>query len=103
MKHIKAQRHFLYLLVSCEAVQRRALLTTASETQVRVIGEICLNLLRGAVPVTTRDKTTLSTHAPLIRRITNKTNTDAYRRRLLVANSDTVAVILKPVLKHILA
>ena len=53
---IRQQRHFLHLFVQTSSTQRKALLTTATPSQLRVLCEIAHNVARGKVSIPSVDQ-----------------------------------------------
>ena len=70
MSHL-LRENFGYLchLTSCSPHQRKLLLTTASPEQVHALCEVCLNLLRGTIPVSQVQKGRLREHVDDIREL----------------------------------
>ena len=70
MSHL-LRENFGYLchLTNCSPHQRTVLLTTASPEQVHVLCEVCWNLSKGLVPITTAQKERLRDHVDDIREL----------------------------------
>ena len=96
MRRMVEHLTFLKLISTTHPTQRRALLKTASLEQISVISEIAHNFLKGVIPFTDQEKTTLSIHKDIIRKIAKKTVNR--NREFVVKHAPIIAKLLKVVL-----
>ena len=72
---INKHKSYLNLLQSGENIQQKALLKTASPEQTRILSEIVLNLLNGAIPISTKFREELYPYKDKLRKLSDKTLT----------------------------
>ena len=87
------------VLTESTELQRRALLKTLTDVQLRAILEAVYNVLQGSCPLQSKDKKKLFEHRAIIRRMVSKQHTDKQQKRLLNKYHDIIPLLLKPVLK----
>jgi hypothetical protein len=88
------------LLVEASEDQRKAVLKTLSEPQMRAVIEAIYNVLGGVCPLNIKDKSTLYDYRTIIRRLVGKELTAKQRQRLLCKHRNILPLLLKPVLKR---
>jgi len=79
---INKHRSFLDLLQQGENIQKKTLLKTASDEQVRALSEIVLNIIGGVIPISSKIKADLSPHKNKLRKLCDKTQTNSELKRL---------------------
>jgi len=88
------------LLSSCDKEQRKAILQTITDEQLRLLAEIVLNLLRGVIPTSTRTKNLLQSSKNNIRKVVEDSISKTLRRKRLAKISSEIPVILQSLLKY---
>ena len=74
-------RSFLNLLLNGENSQKKALLKTASDEQIRMLSEIVLNILGGVIPVSAKLRHDLIPHKDKLRKLGDKTQPNCVLKR----------------------
>jgi hypothetical protein len=88
------------MLVEASEDQRKAILKTLSEPQMRAVIEAIYNVLGGVCPLSTKDKSKLYDYRTVIRRLVGKELTAKQRQRLLCKHQNILPLLLQPVLKR---
>ena len=90
---------YLYHLTNCSPHQRALLLATASPEQVHAICEVCSNLSKGLVPITTVQKERLRKHADDIRELADPSVPFKTKKQTLAQRGDGfVSDIMSPLM-----
>lgn len=76
------ERSFLELLQHAENTQKKALLKTASDEQVRILSEIVYNILGGVIEISAKSKQDLLPHKNKLRKLGDKTQTYCALKRM---------------------
>lgn len=87
------------LLVDTTDAQRRAIVRTCSQGQIRTVLEAIYNVLRGTCPISDKVKKTLYQQRRIIRHLVSKDLTLQQRKRLLVRNAALLPLLLRPVVQ----
>ena len=74
---------FLRLLADSSTPKRKILLASATNEQLKGLFEICLNLLRGNLPLSANDKTQFRRKRNLVRSLANKRISIKKKKKLL--------------------
>jgi hypothetical protein len=108
-EHIKTYAHFIQLLIDTNSSleQRKSLLQSINDTQLKVIEEIVYNLLHNhKINFTRKEKEVIEKYNTLLKRITNPRVSNLIKRRLIYDRSTALAKIfiaigesLNPILK----
>ena len=98
MKLIREHLPFLQLLTLTSPMQRKAMLSTLSTSQLVVLCEILLNLLKGNFTITNHYKNQLKRHKGLIRALVDKQVAHGTKKALLKGQGSVIAKILKPLI-----
>jgi 2-polyprenyl-3-methyl-5-hydroxy-6-metoxy-1,4-benzoquinol methylase len=72
MYHLEKELTFLKLVSSTHPTQRKAILSTASKQQLKILSEVIHNFLQGVVPLDTEQVTKFSKHRNILRKIAQK-------------------------------
>lgn len=84
-KHnLKKNYHFLQILARSHPLQRKALLQTANNTQIKCVCEICLNVLSGNINV---NRNKLKKYKNTLRTLAKKTISIQKKKKMLVGQS----------------
>ena len=75
---------FLRLLSSCHCKQRKALLETLTEEQLKTVCEVILNILKGTVDLSPKQKKTLRRKKRLLYQLASKSVPSKTKKQLLV-------------------
>ena len=78
--------HFLRLLSSSKPRLKKKLIEHATKDQVDTLRELALNVLKGAIPLESRQFNKLKRHAHKLRRLARKRGSVKRRKQLLVRN-----------------
>lgn len=100
MKNLKKNYHFLQMLAKATPDQKRALLRTASNSQVLSLCEICLNTLVGNIPV---DIKRLKKYKNIIRKLSKRSTSVRNKKALLLNQKGGFLPALAPVILSALA
>lgn len=95
MSALKKAKPMLDYLVKSSPATSKAILKTISHEEVQLFGEICSNLLAGAIKISTANKTLLADHAEVIRKLARREIKPTTRQRLLIKNSEAVVILIK--------
>ena len=88
-------------LLRAEKRQRRVLLKTITDKQMKALIEIVYNILQGYGSLTDKDKMYLKKYQSVIRRFTDKRVSSKQRKRLLEKYVHIFARLLKAIQKNI--
>jgi hypothetical protein len=78
-------------------LQRKALLDTITNEQLKVLIEVTVNLLRGVLPISAAQKSKLKKYKKLIRLIGDQTVSLKTKKDALCRQGHAIAVLLKAV------
>jgi len=92
---IRQQRHFLQLFVQTSFTQRRALLDTVTQLQLRVLSEIAHNIARGNVTLTSSEQTQLKRNRRFIHLLGDKRLGYKHKQKLVRSKQRTIYVLIK--------
>lgn len=96
MRKNKLQKHyhFLRLLAHSHPAQKRGLLQTANNSQLASICEICLNVLRGNIPIVKSHK--LKKYKTLLRVLAKRNESMQKKKKMLMNQSGGFLPIIAP-------
>lgn len=99
MKRVKRHVHLLHVLANANPQQRKAILKTANEDQMKSLCEICANLLSGNIPISNGKK--LHSYKRVIRQLADKKISIAKKRKIFnnQTGSGFLPLIIPAVLK----
>lgn len=100
MKNLKKNHHFLHMLAKATPMQKRALLRTATNSQISSLCEICLNILAGHIPLNIKR---LKKFKDTIRKLSKRSISARKKKALLVNQSGGFLPALAPVILSALA
>lgn len=92
-KSLKKHQHFLQILAHSHPTQKRALLKTANNGQLESLCEICLNVLKGNIPV---NKYKLKKYKNTLRTLAKKSFSMQKKRKLLLNQSGGFLPVIAP-------
>lgn len=81
MHRVQRHVHLLHLLSSATPQQRKAILKTATNEQIKSLCEVCQNLLIGNIPINTKK---LRSHRKIIRQLADKKIPVSKKKRLFM-------------------
>lgn len=102
---IKANTPFLHLLARSGTRRRKNLLKQATKEELSSLFEICLNILRGNIPVKGKDYEKLKQQRHLIRELANKRVSIKQKKKLINQKGGfigSLVAIALPVLTQLL-
>lgn len=82
-KRITANQPFLHLLARSGAKRRKTLLSQATKEELASLFEICLNILKGNLPVNTKDYKRFKRHKDLLRTLSDKKVSLSHKKKLI--------------------
>jgi hypothetical protein len=103
MNIMKENIIFLQAVGSLHDVQVKELLKTADRNQITAIAEVFKNVLGGVIRIPTEYKIKLTKDRGTIRSIADNKVSHEERLETLVTSSDIVSLLIKAVLKRLLA
>ena len=95
-----ANKSFLHFLSSCDKEQRKAIMQTTTDDQLKLLVEIVLNILRGVIPTSTKTRNLLRSSKNNIRKVVEDSISKTLRRKRLAIISSEIPVILHSFLKY---
>lgn len=101
-RSLKKHAGFLKTLLSSKPSTQKSLLEGASDKVLECICEVCFNVLRGTVPLSSKQKSKLSTYKSNLRALAKK-STSTGRRIKLLQRGGFIGALLGPLLKGIIA
>lgn len=102
---IKANTPFLHLLARSSLKKRKNLLKQATKEELASLFEICLNIIRGNIPVQGKDYKRLKRQKQLIRRLADKKVSVTQKKKLINQKGGfigSLAAIALPILSQLL-
>ena len=102
MSLINSEKHFLELLLQTNPKQRKLLLSSLTNQQLRVLGEIAANVLHSVILLNEKEKGKLKKHKSLLLVIGDKNTSRKLKLQKLTRNQKGVSTLLrvvKPFLK----
>lgn len=97
-KSLKKSYHLLHVLQSGDTKLRKAVLSSSSDHLVRAVSEICLNAIKGGLPLTDQEIKRLTPHRDLIYYLAVKKHPLKKKRRLLTQKGGFLQALLVPAL-----
>lgn len=85
--------YFQLLMTTTSKIQRKQLLDTITNDQLRALVQIVVNLLRSVLPLSPGNKTKVKKHRTFIRKLGN-TAISLKQKKLLLCRQGTVIVLL---------
>lgn len=98
---VKTHSHFLHLLHKTDAKQRKALFKTISDSQLRAVCEIVLNIYKGTIPVSKAFVDKLRPYRTVLSSLSSRSDTHRRKRILLYRNQKLLPLLLRPILKYL--
>lgn len=87
------------LLAQITDDQRKSIVKTLTQQQLRAVLEAIYNVLKGTCELEDKDKKKLFPHRHVIRRLVSKDINQKQQRRLLHKHVNLLGILLKPVVK----
>ena len=97
-KSLKKSYHLLHALREGDTKLRKAILGSCSDHLVKALSEICLNTIKGGLPLTPRELKRLSPHRNLIFFLSTKKHSLKRKRKLLRQKGGFIHALLIPAL-----
>lgn len=82
-QRIKKHQPFLHLLARSRPKQRKILLRQATKDELLSLFEICLNIIKGNIPLKAEDFKKLKRHKGLLRTLSDKKVTLKHKKKLI--------------------
>ena len=104
-KRIKTNQPFIHLLARSSAKRRKLLLKQATKEELSSLFEICLNILKGNIPLSTQAFKKLQRHKNLIRTLGNKRVSIKHKKKIVNQKGGfigSIAAIALPLLAGLL-
>ena len=96
------RKHFDYirlLITTASRTQRKALLKTITNDQLKAVVEIVVNLLNKVIPISPRDKSKLKSNRRFIRQIADRAITLKKKKDLILRQGGIIVLLLNSVQK----
>ena len=104
--NLRQNKSFLELLTKSQPLQQRALLVTASPSQIRAICECIINVLHTTVPMNDQEKASLRPHLETFYNLADNGHPYAPKNKLLVQKGggflDQLLPIILPAIRLLL-
>ena len=94
-KRIKAQQPFLHLLARSGPQRRKSLLKQATKDELSSLFEICLNILKGNIPLDSKTYKKFKRQSSLLRTLSNKKVSLKRKKRLVNQKGGFIGAIAK--------
>ena len=91
--NLRKNYHFLHVLARSRPSQKKALLQSANNVQIKSICEVCLNVLYGNVPV---NRKKLKKYKNVLRALAKKSTSIQKKKKMLVNQSGGFLPVLAP-------
>ena len=98
---LTSQRPFLELFVKARLKQRKALLQTLTDQQLKAVSEIAHNVLIGNVPLTIEQQKTVKKYKSLLYVIGDKRISRVEKRRVIARGANPILYVIKIALEHV--
>lgn len=100
-QRMKKNAHFLRALHQGDKRVRQALLKGASRDEINCLCEICLNVLKGKVKLSSKQKAELSTYKNSLRKLASK-STAGPKKRSLLQRGGLIGALLGPLIRTVI-
>lgn len=100
-QRLKRNTNFLQALQRGDKKVQRALLKGASKDEIDCLCEICLNVLKGKVQLSSKQKAELATYKNSLRKLASKSTTGPKKRSLL-QRGGFIGALLGPLLRTVI-
>ena len=98
---MKKQVTFLRFMLDANKKQRKLIVSSLTDEQLEVIGEIALNIYTGVFPVTKRYLSLLKPYQSHIRLLGSRDVSVKKRRHILIQQRKLIPLLFKPVVDHL--
>jgi len=95
---LKDNIHLLHVLKSGNPAVRNLLIKNSSNSLTRCLCEICLNILKGSIPLSTVQKKLLKRHRSTLHLLANKKQSLSRKKREIIQKGGFLPLILSPIL-----
>lgn len=95
---VRSHLSFLNFLRTATNVQRKAILQTASREEIDAVSEIVVNILKGVINLSLREKTTLRKYRSALHQIANSSASLKSRKKFLVKINKVLPLALRGIL-----
>ena len=102
MEKIRDNKVFLQMLMKSNPKYRKSLLSGAPPEIIHLLGECALNILKGTVTLTKKEKTELRKHKKNLGKLANPSVSNKTKKKVVQKGGSMVPVMIKPVLKAII-
>lgn len=92
-QNIKRNFHFLHMLAKSHPTQRKALLKSANNKQIKSVCEVCLNILKGNVRVNVKK---IKKYKQTLRKLAKRNISNESKKRVLVNQSGGFIPLIAP-------
>lgn len=98
-KAVRSHIKFLNFLQTSSKKQRRSVLLVASKNEVNVLSEIILNLLKGNLSLSQKEKIQLKKYRSSFHLISNHSTSLSIRRKYLLKLLNIIPILIRSVIK----
>ncbi len=102
MEQLRDHKVFLEMLMKSNPRHRKGLLSGAPPQIIHLLGECALNILRGTITLTQKEKSELRKHKTKLRKIANPNVSNQTKKKVMQKGGALVPLMLKPVLKAVI-
>lgn len=102
LKHLKDNKHMLYILKDCKPKMRKALVQNADNGLITTINEIIYNTLNGNNPIDKKTKTKLKKYKKPMRCLICPKKSISAKRKLLVQKGGFLPALITSLLTGII-
>ena len=101
-KRLLTQEPFLRLLAGSSAKRRKTLLHQATKEELTTLFEICLNIIKGTLPLTTTQLKKLKYHRKLIRQLADRKKSFQSKKKLVSQKGGAIGAVLGKIVSLVL-
>ena len=101
-KRLLSQEPFLHLLAKSSSKRRKNLLHQATKEELTALFEICLNIIKGNIPLTAKQLKTLKHHRQIIRQLANKKKSFKSKKKIVSQKGGAIGAVAGTVAKLVL-
>lgn len=102
MKRLTNNKHILHVLKKSNPKLRKAILKNSDKELIETVCEICHNILKGNVPITTKCRSKLKKYKRDIRSLASPNIKLASKRNIVVQKGGFLPIILEALLSSII-
>lgn len=102
MNRLKKHKHILHVLKTSNSTVRKSILNAANPELVKIICEICMNILNGNVKISKKFKNSLKKYKDSLRKIASPRTNLKFKKQLLVQKGGFLPTLLGALLSGVI-